>query len=240
MIELLSLIAIVFVAGILQGMTGFGVVLIALPLLGLFMPIKTIIPLLILLALCINVFLSYQLRKSIQFRNITLLFLANLPGIPLGVYILKHFPAQVLSLCVGGVMISFTAYLLLVKPTPRNLGKGWTIFAGFLSGVFGGCIGAGGPPVIVYSTIQPWTKDQGKGTMAFFFLIAGLMISLSHAVSGLITSEVLHYSLISLPALCLGIWLGVTLYKRISDHGYKKMVFVLVFLLGCMMIFQNI
>ena len=48
------------------------------------MPIKTIIPLACLLALCICLILSIQLRKAISFRNIALLFAATVPAIPIG------------------------------------------------------------------------------------------------------------------------------------------------------------
>lgn len=240
MIDTIALTLIVLAAGFLQGLTGFGFVLIALPLLGLFLPLKTIIPLLIMLALCISFYLSIQLRRSIRFRNIVTLFIATLPGIPLGVYTLQRVSPQTLSLGLGLLMISFTSYQLLATPKPRPLGTWSSLLAGVLSGILAGSIGAGGPPVIIYSALQPWSKDESKATLAFYFAVTGLIVSINHAITGLITEEVLHYFLISLPALLVGIILGVFGYKHISDHGYRKLAFILVFLLGCMIIYRNI
>lgn len=239
MLETIALASIVLVAGFLQGLTGFGFGLIALPLLGLFIDIKTVIPLIVMLAIFISITLSIQLRASINLKSIYVLFAATIPGIPLGVYILKHIPTETLAIGLGIIMIAFTSYQLLAKPTPRPLGIIPTAFAGFMSGAIGGSIGAGGPPVIIYSTIQPWSKDQAKATLAFYFAISGAMISISHAYSGLITKEVTNLFLVSLPGLAVGIFLGTIAYSHISDHGYKKLAFILVFLLGCIMIYKN-
>lgn len=238
--ETLALTLIVIAAGFLQGLTGFGFLLIALPLLGFFIGIKTLIPLLILLALCISIFLSIQLRQSINYRNTAVLMAATLPGIPLGVYVLTHVSAQTLSIGLGILMIGFTTYQFIAKPKPRKLGWISTAIAGFSSGVIAGSIGAGGPPVIIYSTLQPWNKDQGKATLAFYFAVSGACVAATHAYTGLITAEIRHMFLISLPALALGVFLGTVAYKRLSDHGYRKLAFILVFILGCTMIYKNI
>lgn len=240
MIETAALAAIILAAGFLQGLTGFGFALIALPLLDMLIPLKTIIPLVCLLALCISLTLSIQLRRNIHFRCIGLLFAATIPAVPVGVYVLKHIPSEYLAISLGVLMVSFTVYQFLVKPEPRSMGKGWTVVAGFLSGILGGSIGAGGPPVIIYSAMQPWSKDQAKGTLAFYFLISGITVSSMHAASGLITQEVLHLFLVSLPSMAVGIFLGLFVYTRISDGGYRKLAFVLVFILGCMLLRNNL
>lgn len=240
MFEIIALAFIVIVAGFLQGLTGFGFALIALPLLGLFIPLKTIIPLVLMLAILISLTLSIQLRRSIRMRIIGVLFLATLPGIPVGVYTLKHLSAETLSLALGLLMVIFTTYQLLIKPRPKPLGLPYTLTAGFLSGILTGSISAGGPPVIIYSAVQPWTKDEAKATLAFYFLISGGVALATHAVTGLVTSDVIHYFTISCPALIIGILSGTFAYKHMSDHGYRKLAIVLVFILGWMMIFKNV
>jgi len=240
MLETLSLILIVTVAGFVQGLTGFGFGLIALPLLGFFIPFKTIIPLVLLLGLIINATLSVQLRKSVHLTTISTLFLITLPGIPIGAYILKQTSAEILSIILGIIMIAFTSYQLLVKPTQKVLGLPITLATGFTSGILAGSIGVGGPPVIIYSAIQPWSKNEVKGTLALYFLISSVLALLSQAYAGLITKEVIEYTLPAIPGLCLGIFCGIYAFKRISDKGYKKLAILLVFFLGWMMIAKNI
>lgn len=240
MIETVAIIGIVLLAAFLQGLTGFGFALIALPLIGFFIDIKTSIPLIVLLATMISIYLSIRLRKSINLKSTYTLMLTTVPGIPLGVYALKHVSTQTLSIGLGALMVLFTSYQLLYKPEQKRLGAVATSIAGFTSGLLGGSIGAGGPPVIIYSALQPWNKDMAKATLAFYFAISGSLIILSHAWSGMLTGEVMRLYTMSLPSMVAGIFIGTQTYKRLSDHGYKKLAFILVLLLGCMMIFKNI
>jgi len=238
--ETIAIVFIVLAAAFLQGLTGFGFGLIALPLLGFFLDIKTSVPLMILLAVIISLYLSFQLRKSIDLRCTFTLLVASLAGIPLGVYALKQVPPQGLSICVGVIMIVFTSHQFLARPKPRRSGKGLTVLAGFCSGVLGGSLGVGGPPVIVYIALQPWPKDQAKATLACFFALSGLVIIANQTLSGMITSEILHLYALSLPALLTGIFLGTKAYTRLSDNSYRQLAIALVFLLGCMMLYRNI
>ncbi|BDQ32776.1 sulfite exporter TauE/SafE family protein [Pseudodesulfovibrio portus] len=240
MLDTTAILGIILLAAFLQGLTGFGFALIALPLLGFFIDIKVSVPLMLLLATIISLYLSFRLRKSINLKSTYILMIATLPGIPLGTYALKHFSTQWLSVGIGVLMVVFTSYMLLLKPRQRELGTVVTSLAGFLCGALGSSIGAGGPPVIIYTTLQPWNKDRAKGTLAFYFSFAGLVTIASHAFTGMITGEVLHLYAMSLPSLVTGIWLGTTAYKHLSDHGYRKLAFVLVFLLGCMMLWRNL
>ena len=193
-----------------------------------------------LLAVIVSLYLSLKLRKSIHLKSIYILIIATLPGIPLGTYALKNVSTQWLSIGIGILMVLFTSYMLLFKPRQRSLGTPVTALAGFFCGALGSSIGAGGPPVIIYTALQPWNKNQAKGTLAFYFSLAGLCTIASHAFTGMITGRVLNLYALSLPSLVAGIWLGTTAYKYLSDHGYRKLAFVLVFLLGCMMLIKNL
>lgn len=240
MIETIALGLIVAAASFLQGLTGFGFALIALPLLSLLIPLKTAVPLLIMLALVISAYLSYQLRHDIRFKTIKVLFLSTLPAIPLGSYALAHFPSQPLSIIVGLLMVSFTSFQFLYKPAPKQLGVVPTALSGFISGLLAASIGAGGPPVIVYTAIQGWSKNETKSTLAFYFTLIGFLVLTTHAWNGLVTPRVINLFLATFPAMLIGMWGGTWAYKHLSDHGYKKIALAIVFVLGWMMLWENI
>ncbi|BCS87264.1 sulfite exporter TauE/SafE family protein [Pseudodesulfovibrio sediminis] len=240
MFDTISIISIVLLAAFIQGLTGFGFGLIALPLLGFFIDIKTNVPLIVLLAVFISMTLSWQLRSHIHAKTIGILMAATIPGIVLGVYVLKLLSASTLSIGLGVIMVLFTIYQLLLKPKTRELGHTVACIAGFSSGVLGGSIGAGGPPVIIYSTIQPWSKDRSKATLAAYFTISAWAIVATHAYTGLITKTVLYHFMTTFPALIGGTLLGTFAYTRISDHGYRNIALILVLILGGILIYRNI
>ena len=80
---------IVFFAGVTQGVSGFGSILLCLPLLAIFLDIKIVIPLAALFGLSISTILLTQLWKHMEWKKIYPLFLGAFPGVPVGVFFLK-------------------------------------------------------------------------------------------------------------------------------------------------------
>lgn len=224
--------------GFVQGLSGFGLALIALPLFCLFLPIKIVIPLISLLAFCVNVYLAFDLRRHIRLRRIAPLLAATLPGIAVGVCTLKIVPAQWLEILMGSVLMLFALHSLLVTPRRAERNALWALPAGFLSGVLGGSIGAPGPPVILYASLQAWPKDEIKASLAEFFLLNGLVICSTQAASGLTTPEVLRFLAMALPALVVGMFAGIAAYRRLGDKQYRRIVFGALLLLGGMLLIR--
>ncbi|MFO7818577.1 MAG: sulfite exporter TauE/SafE family protein [Thermodesulfobacteriota bacterium] len=232
------LLIVIFFAGFTQGLSGFGSIMVSLPLLAVFLDIKTVIPLISLYALIINAILLFQLYKSLNIKRLITMLVATIPGIPTGVYLLKNIPAGYLQLTLGIVLVLFAAYALFLKLPKLKTGRKSEIAAGFLAGCLGGSIGANGPPIIIYTAVQPWSKDEIKSSMAGYFFTAGIGISTTHAVSGLITGEVLAYFFAGLFSLVLGVFAGSKMYGKISEIAYKKAICILILGLGTIMILK--
>lgn len=235
---LLTLIAAF--AGFTQGLTGVGVITVALPLMALLVEMKTVIPMVGLLALSINIVLGWQLRGAIRWWLCLPLIAAAVPGIPVGVYILKTVPSSVLQIVLGGVLVAYGVYAVFRPPVQRELSIFWAGLAGFVAGGLGGSIGASGPPIIVYTSIQPWPKDAIKATMVAYFLLTTMGISGMHAATGLITGEVLGLYAASLPGLALGGVLGAVLYNHIRTEGYRRIMMWMILALGCVLSWKGL
>jgi len=229
---------IAFCAGFIQGLSGFGSVLLSLPLLALFLDIKTVVPFVALLGLTLSIFLSIQLRQHWDWKKIYPLCLGSIPGIPVGVLFLNRTDGQLIQWTVGVVLIAYAIYGLLLNPAVRKMGRVWAYSFGFAAGFLGGAIGASGPPVIVYTSLQPWTKDQIKVTLQGFFIISGILVVLSQSMAGLVTRQVLFYFLIALPLLLIGVWLGSFLSRRIREETFRKIILIMMGLLGLFIIFK--
>lgn len=61
---------VVFFAGLTQGLSGFGSILLSLPLLAIFLDIKIVIPLVALFAPCITIILLTQLWKHLDWKKL--------------------------------------------------------------------------------------------------------------------------------------------------------------------------
>jgi uncharacterized protein len=227
---LLCLVALL--AGFTQGLSGFGSVLVALPILALFLDFNLAVPLVSTWGMTINIILVLQLRSHLRLQSILPLTLAAIPGIPLGVYVLKHANVWVLEMLLGGLLVIFSLYFAWSGGKTRDLSRGWAYFAGFWSGCLGGSLAMSGPPVIIYTALQPWSKDQIKSTLTGFFFLSGLIIIAAQAMGGLITTAVLAGSLISIPFIVLGVLLGSAIYRKLATDRYRQVVVGLITILG--------
>ncbi len=231
------LIALIFLlAGFVQGMTGFGSALVAIPLLGLIIDIKSAVPLCILNSLVITTYLSLKMRRELDKKKILPLCIAAVPGIILGSTLLKRMDSGIIRLWLGILLIAYSLHSLLSTPKPRKLHTAWSYLAGFSSGAIGAAFSAGGPPTIIYTALNDWKKDTIKATLSGFFLFNSYLIATVHAISGLTTIEIFSYFMISAPFVLLGTVLGTICYGRIPHKLYLNIIFAFLTLMGIMMI----
>ena len=225
-------------AGFIQGVSGFGSVLLSLPLLAIFLDIKTVIPLTLLAGVSVSYVLLYQLRQHLDWKKILPIFIGAALGIPVGVYFLKRLDTGTIQWIIGAILIMYALYGLFFRSSGKGLDERWAYVYGFLGGCLGAALSAGGPPVIIYTSLQAWSKDQIKGTIQGFFVTAGTAVVVSFVVAGVVTGTVLRLYGLSFPLLMLGTFLGSRLYGLLKEAYYKTIMFILLGLLGIFSIYR--
>ena len=98
---------VAFCAGFIQGLSGFGSVLLSLPLLALFLDVKTAIPVVALFGVALTIFLLVQLRQHWDWKKIYPLCLGSIPGAPVGVWFLNRTETHLIQWTVGAVLIAY-------------------------------------------------------------------------------------------------------------------------------------
>jgi len=229
---------IILLAGFTQGLSGFGSILLSLPLLAVFLDIKTVIPLVALIAYFHNHHPLCATAKAPGMEKIYPLFIGAAPGVPLGVFFLKKLDQDIIQWILGVTLIAYSLYSLFFRSSYKPMRTVWAYMFGFLSGCLAGALSAGGPPVIVYTSLQNWKKDTIKVTLQGFFVVSGPIVILFQALSGLTTTLVIRYFLVSVPFLVLGTLMGSLVYGKIPDEHYKKLILVLLAFLGAFMIYR--
>ena len=223
-------------AGFVQGLTGFGSALVAIPLLSLLMDVKTAVPLCTLNGMIITMYLGWRLRNHLHWHRIWPLLLGSLPGVLAGVTLLKKVDSAAIRTGIGLLLISYSVFNLLVRPRPVNPGRSWAILAGFLTGAIGAAFSAGGPPVIIYTSMTSWKKDVIKATLSGFFVLNGVVTVTVHAASGITTRTVLGYFAVAAPCVLAGTILGSQVYGRIRRDTYIRLIYCFLIAMGIMMV----
>ncbi|MDF1526683.1 MAG: sulfite exporter TauE/SafE family protein [bacterium] len=229
---------IIFIAGFTQGFTGFGSTLVLLPLLTMLTGVKTVVPMVVLLGICINVILVFQVHRHLEWKRVRTLLIACVPGILIGVFILKKMSTSFLELVIGLVLLVFPVWLMFRGVPEKEIAAGWAWPVGFLSGILGGSVSAGGPPVIIYTALQPWGKLPIKSTLVGFFLVTSVVTGVVQTGGGLMTKEVLMLFAAGLPALVTGVFAGSYLFNRVDSGVYRKGLSILLIFLGVVILLK--
>jgi uncharacterized membrane protein YfcA len=153
--------------------------------------------------------------------------------VPIGVELLRWTSPATLRISVGVVLVLFSLYSL-VRPqlAPMTAGKAADGAIGVFNGVIGGATGLAGIALTIWCTLRGWPRDEQRATFqpigVWVFLMTGLWLG----GMGLVRADTLRLFVIGLPLLLAGTWVGLRLYARLDEAGFRKVVLGLLLISG--------
>jgi uncharacterized protein len=161
---------VVMIGAFVQTSIGFGLAVIAAPILYFIDPYYVPAPI-TTCALVLSFFNVYSYRSHVSFRGFGSAVLGRVPGSLLGAAMLLWIDKDWLALWIGlsvlgAVAVSLTS--LRWQPTPGRM-----FFAGFMSGFMGTSSSIGGPPMALL-----WQHQEVsliRANLAAFFIVGCLM-----------------------------------------------------------------
>jgi len=240
-IIILSLI--MALGGFTSGLTGFGLGLVSVPLLSMAVGAQIAVPIAGIYGWLVTLPIVWKMRKHIQFRTGLILVAGSIPASFIGAKLLASLPSSYILITMGVVLIASSIHSMRSnKPLLQKTSHPITLGTGFFSGVLGASVGESGPPVIAYTSMQPWTADQVKSTLAFFFMLQMIGAVLGFYSEGLITAEVLNYVSWMIPGFIIGLTIGMVGYHLLQKYNinYHLIVHRFLLILGCILVVQNV
>lgn len=223
---------IVFAAIGVQSTVGFGLGLIAMPLLSERLDPVHAAMLVALIALTAEPIILLRYRGALRWRAIMRLLVGSLVGIPLGVLIISRIDSAILLAILGVVVVGYALYGLLNLRLPTLRSEWWGIGFGLTSGVLSGAFNTGGPPYIIFGTCRRWQPDEFKANLQTLFLVSSVVVTTAHIAAGHLTGDVLRGYAVSLPALLIAAIVGFWLSRRINAAAFRRIVLVLLLIIG--------
>ncbi|MCF7858853.1 MAG: sulfite exporter TauE/SafE family protein [Candidatus Cloacimonetes bacterium] len=233
-------ILIFFFSAILQGLTGFGFSILAVPLITLLISPKTAVPILLLYSIIINLAVLYNTRNSVSIKNIWPFLLTGVIAMPFGTYLLVALEEAILKILIGVIILIFGFLLLMGFRKQFTKEKLAMLPIGFLSGILGGSISVSGPPLIIFLSNQNVNKNTFRGNLALYFLILNIFTLPVYLLNGLLTSEVWSYSLKFSPGLLIGVVLGNLLSHKVRESHFQQITLYLLIILGTISIISSL
>ena len=187
-------------------------------------------------SIAIQLFSVATLWRSIDWRGLPIFLIGGILGVPAGVYLLLHLPSDAYRDAIGGLLIAYGGYLLLRWPIRAlRMGPLGDACAGFLGGLSGGLAAFPGAFVTIWCGLKGWDKARQRGVYQPFILgmqpITLLVIYLMRPSSS-IAMQLDWKTLTFIPAALLGAWLGLCIFKRLSDRQFEFAVNLLLIASG--------
>ena len=212
----------VAVGALAQGAVGFGISLVAAPVLAIVAP-EALPGAMILLPLPLQVAMVRHERDSVVWRDVGWVTLGQVPGVVVGTWVVTAIALDTLSVLTGAVVLAGVATSLAARSVPFDRTSQLT--AGVVSGVMGASTSIGGPPLALL--YQRHDGSVLRPTLAACFL-AGTALSLpSLALAGEMEWWHLRLALALLPALFLGLGLSRAVAGRLDGPKLRPLVLAL-------------
>lgn len=213
---------IMFGGSLAQGTIGFGLGLIAVPLLveaGFSLSQAVALT---TLAIGIQVIVgAWQLRAHIPWDDVKPAAIVRFLTVALGVLLLLNvetMDAAAVKRLVGiGVLLGVMARVAAGKIAQREWSGAATIAAFGLSGVLQGLVAMGGPPLVLWLTTRDFQPRQARAfTMTLFLFNAPVQVLLLLFLSQSMSLEVILMALALAPLIYIGTTIGVRIGDRFS------------------------
>jgi len=231
---------VILASAAIQGATGFGFAVFAVPLLMLVIEPREAVVVSAFLGLVASVSVALVSRRGIDWQVLRAWTGGALVGLPLGLAIFVVAPGRILTLIVG-ISIGVVAVLLLNRAsTPTRQSKGLQFAVGVPAGVLAGAVGMAGPPVALYSAWTHYPKHLFQATSASFGFGASIIGLCGYGLTGNISSTQLRLAGALLPSLVVGVILGLMLHKRISQLWFDRVILVLLMALAVSLLIRSL
>jgi len=259
------LAAALFIGNVVEAITGFGGPIIAVTLAANFFPIDHLVPIIVPVILCMNIYIVIRHRKHINshiliggwHRLFSLhrtepawnLYDGILPwafsGMLLGVAIFSIADNLFLKLLYGAFVLCFSAsgFISIIRPISRAakpLRPATGLILQITGGVMQGIYAAGGPLIVYYTNRVLTDKSSFRATLSVVWLILNFAIFMSHLLTGKHGPETLITVAELLPVLAAGIIVGEKLHGRIPERAFRMLVYSILTLSGISLIYSSL
>ena len=233
-------IIIVAAGATVMGTVGFGIVLVAAPVVLLYLEPQQAVVVLNSLTAILMAMVLLRTWRHLELRASVGLVLGGMVATPIGVLALNAASPGVLRVTIAGVIIFLGLFSLTSFQLPFAQRRTAGPIFGFLTSLSVTTIGIGGPIGAIYVIAQRWKAETVRAVLALFFLVSDTMAFALYAASGLVGRDTLANIGVMIPGLLIGFGLAAVLVTRINDRIFRYAVVAVIVVAGGVMLTREI
>lgn len=222
---------VLFLANVIQAITGFAGTVLAMPFSMLLLGTDTAKVVLNLTTLLACLWLGVQHRAHIRWRILGEMVGLMAVGMVAGIALYAALPVAPLRRAYG-LFIIVIALKNLLRSNRTDPPRWLLVVIALAAGVIHGMFISGGALLVVYATATLKDKNEFRATMACVWVALNALMAVEQAASGVMTPHTLMLSAVAIPPLIVAIVIGNRLQKRVSQHAFLTLTYILLVISG--------
>ncbi len=235
--------AVILLANTASSLTGFGGTVLALPFVAMIIGVKLAVPVLVVQAWVLAVFICVEARQSISWRDWGKIVGFVVVGLPVGLWVAGAVPEAPLKLALGLFTFGVGIYGL-ARPLPRAdsrerlvglKGRALTALLA-LGGVVHGAFATGGPLIVIYGTRAMPEKSTFRVTMSATWLTLNTILLTQWFIRGSISGPQLKLAALCVPFTLAGMAVGTIAHYRVDELLFRRVVYAVLLIASGMLV----
>lgn len=229
--EILFLI-VLFVANVIQAITGFAGTVLAMPPSMYLLGIDNAKVILNAMAWISGLMIAISGYRHLVWREFLKMAGIMLVGMLAGMWICAVLPSGQLFLTIYGVIIILVALKnLLIRK--EHLLPGWALLLVLIAaGIVHGMYVSGGALLVIYAVQTLRDKEEFRATVAPIWVVLNTIMMISQVRAGLYTANNIRLILISIVPLLVATWLGTRIARKVSQQIFLAITYILLIISG--------
>ncbi len=140
------------------------------------------------------------------------------------------------------MLMVYCPLMLCIRAVPRITAGGRLADGGvgLIGGIMGGLGGLNGPAPTLWCSLRGWNRHEQRAVFQTFSLGMQALTLAIYAASGLLTRQTLFLFALMAPTMVVPSLLGVRLYSRFSEIGFRRLILSLLSLSGVVLLLSSI
>ena len=231
---IIIIILAVLAGGLVKGTLGFGMPMVALPIIAFIIPPTTAMILLCAPIFLTN-FLQIKFRQGVSSYRFLPMFLSLIIGLIIGARLILEIDVNTITQIIA-VSIIFAALVncfgIKIKNINKNHENTITSLIGFGSGILGGLSTFYGPPMLAYLVAVDLPKEKFVRTVSTMYFIGSFPLYGSLIYYGFATEEDLIFSLILIIPAFIAQQVGTKIRDKFNQKQFRICILITLIILG--------
>lgn len=223
---------IVFSTAAIEGISGFGSTILALPFVIMLIGIEKAIPLLTCLGWILGILLVCRSWRNIQWREYLFIAAHVALCIPVGLLIMDYLPRNVMT----GILVCFMLFVGIKgfyttlknqvnanQPVKKNIFMHLILICG---GIIHGAFSSGGPVIVIYASRALPHKSNFRVTLSMLWSSMNVIMLSKWTIAGNVwTPQLGRQILCAIPFVLCGLFTGDYLHHKVNERTFRLIVY---------------